>query len=814
MKAMRFKTKRSAGVPVTAEVHRLIAQGNAARGRDWIATADAYLAALALDPSLYHIQIQLGHAAKEADRPEQAKSAYLTAARLRKDTGEPFLHLGHLATRQGTPVEPSRYYAEAAKHEDTAEQAIPEFLASIGRVASLDGFILRRVLTEPEADRTPAPDMFADPIDIPHTAAALQALMETLTDPADRTVLENAHDRLLRLEDHQVSAPPTRSDRPLVFDLTDLVAHFRNHRLPTGIQRVQIEVVSTAIQTQGRDHVHICCFTDGRDDWIGIPIDRFLTIAYLASTGGDIADDSWAEARARLFLGLAINPHFEMPQRAVLVNLGTSWWIYDYFRMVREAKEQAGISYVPFVHDWIPIMVPEHVVKGVIEDFVSWTVGVFTHADAFLVNSVSTGVDLRRVAKRLGHQVEEERIEVVPLDADFRHLSDERLPVSALARWNLGNEPFALFVSTIESRKNHVLAFEGWVELIRRHGSTGVPRLVCVGRDGWLNDRAFAKLGDNARLRAAVTIIHQVSDQELALLYRSCRFTVYPSHYEGWGLPITESLCYGRVPVVANNSSLPEAAAGMAVLFTSNSVSAFVQAVEQVALDAVWRADREALIAAKFRPRSWTQIANQINAAVDRFALTDDQQIRKAVARPVRLGTYYPLALYKEARLWPGIASGEIYRAGDGWLWPETTGCRTRPEGGELRMDVEGPATQLRLYLRLRGLEAQACSFIVTVAGQTIAEGSLKAGQTRWASGDLPEGIGKSVSILVRGTAEETIVMSTGGSDKRLRAGPAVLGFALCSATDEDQRSTFVATAAFGDIEEVSAYRDKRALIA
>jgi len=800
---MKFelKIKKSAGVAVTPRVHRMIARGNRARnGGDWSGAADAYRAALAEDSSLFHIWMQLGHALAECHRIDEGVEAYKSAAALRPDSAEPYLHLGHISKRGGRHPDATRHYASGLLRQGHAEELEEEVFHAIRRVADMSPGLVRAVIrhNEQTATRPPEPAAVA--------AANLDATMQRLGQKAsasDLRTLAAAREAL----DHigQAEAPTSAGQRPLVFDLTDLIAHFRHSRLPTGIQRVQIEVLATALKTHGREMVGICCFINGRDHWIEIPIPMFLELAYLATSGSDANDPAWQFLRARLFFHLAVDGHYAFPDKAILVNLGSSWWIYDYFRMVRNAKEQQGISYIPFIHDLIPIMAPEHVVRGVIEDYVSWLVGVFQHADLFLANSQSTRRDLLRVAERLGHTVPEHKIEVVPLDADFRRPSSNPLPAAALAQWGLEDTPYALFVSTIESRKNHLLAFEAWAELLRRHGKAKVPRLVCVGRNGWLNDHIFARLNASAELRSHVTIIHQASDEELALFYRCCEFTVYPSHYEGWGLPITESLCYGKVPVIADNSSLPEAGAGFALMFEDDSVSGLVEAVEKVAFDDGWRATRETDIRAGFTPRTWTQVAGQISDALERFA--GEGQGSTPVARPVSLGGYYPVSLYRDTPIWRGLASGEIFRTGEGWLWPETSGCRTRPGGGELRMDLSAGNAPLRLYLRLRGLAAASSGFEVIVNGAVIARGRLDADTTRWIGCDVPEGTRDSLTVLVRGDTSETITMSTGGTDKQHVASIAVIGFALCERDDEDARARFIEAAAFGSIEQASAYR-------
>lgn len=114
-----------------------------------------------------------------------------------------------------------------------------------------------------------------------------------------------------------------------------------------------------------------------------------------------------------------------------------------------------------------------------------------------------------------------------------------------------------------------------------------------------------------------------LSDAELALLYRCSRFTLYPSLYEGWGLPVTEALCQGKLPVIADNSSLPEAGAGLTLVVPEGSTTAWVDAIGRALFDDEWRARHEARIVAGFRPRSWSAIASDVVDAALRLAAPD-----------------------------------------------------------------------------------------------------------------------------------------------------------------------------------------------
>lgn len=751
-----WKSKKSAGIRVEPQVYRLIQQGDAARdaGR-WTDAVAGYRAALELGPDLPHIQMQLAHALKEANRFQEADAAYAEAARLRPDEHDAALHRAHLAKRFDRTAAAGHFAAILLRQGDHAE-ARDEL----------------RELLDPYFDQFSADQL---QVVVDYAAAAQNPAPE----------------------------PRPRSDmRPLIFDLTDMVGHVRNQRLPTGIQRVQIEVLAGLLERRGEEAIAACCFISGRDGWMEVPLAACRELIHLASSGGDVSDPAWQTARARLFVHLALAKSYVLPRRGVLINLGSSLWVYDYFRFLRNAKAERQISYIPLVHDMIPVMKPETCVPGILEDFPIWLVGLFQHADAFLANSQSTKRDLLTVAERLGHRVPEERVEVVPLDADFRRPS-ETLPAAALERWGLAGSPFALLVGTIEPRKNHGLAFDAWAVLLRRHGADAVPRLVCVGRDGWMNDAVYDRLDTDPVLAAHVSLISKATDAELALLYRECRFTLFPSLYEGWGLPVTESLCHGRVPVIADNSALPEAGAGFALPFASDSVPDLVRAVEIVAFDDDWRAAREAKIVADYRPRSWAEIADQIEGAPARLLADAPAEAMTPVAE---LGLYYPVTLHQASGLWPGLASGEIFRIGDGWAWPDAGGCRTAPEGGLLRMRIAGcDEGAVRLYLRLRGLDSADCPAIATVDGAEVGSMVVRRGKHGWMLCDLPADAGEMPEIRVRGAMTEKVGLWAGGYRKDHELSVSVAGFFLCERDDKAANAAFV-KARRGDLEAISAY--------
>ena len=318
---------------------------------------------------------------------------------------------------------------------------------------------------------------------------------------------------------------------------------------------------------------------------------------------------------------------------------------------------------------------------------------VFAHADHVLVNSEATKRDLLRVGAELGRGLDPADVAVIRLDADFRTPGLAPLPDRALETWGLAGEPFVVLVSTVEGRKGHAAAFDAWAALIARHGAGAVPRLVCVGKRGWLSGPAYRRLEDDPVLAGRVSMLEAVADAELALLYRACLFTLYPSLYEGWGLPITEALCYGKPVIASDTSSLPEAGGEFAVYVEPGSVPALTVAAERMIFDVPYRDGTAARIRAGFRPRRWSDLAAQMQADLVRMAA------RGAPCGPVlphpvaRLGAFHSFARPMALRVWPGAGAAEAFRAGTGWTAPDGVGSRTRRDGAVLAAALP-PRTQ------------------------------------------------------------------------------------------------------------------------
>jgi glycosyltransferase involved in cell wall biosynthesis len=117
------------------------------------------------------------------------------------------------------------------------------------------------------------------------------------------------------------------------------------------------------------------------------------------------------------------------------------------------------------------------------------------------------------------------------------------------------------------------------------------------------------------RLGGWVEIAERPSDDTLAYLYRNCLFTVTVSFYEGWGLPIGESLAYGKTAVVSNSSAMPEVGGNMVEYCDPHSMDSIKDACLRLIDNPDYRKELEERIA-NAHLRSWDDVARDMLEAI------------------------------------------------------------------------------------------------------------------------------------------------------------------------------------------------------
>ena len=293
--------------------------------------------------------------------------------------------------------------------------------------------------------------------------------------------------------------------------------------------------------------------------------------------------------------------------RDTLVCTGAGWTHND-ITAIAAAKRNARFRFVLFCHDIIPLMFPHFYKRADVEAQRRYCDLAFAAADLVICGSRAVAADVRAYCD--GQGIALGGSAVCPLGADG---SASAAPASLPPSIEAGR--YALLVSTIEPRKGHRLIYDAWVKLL----DAGIPqrsrfKLVFAGRKGWMVDDLMRDLRRDQRLAGTLEVLADADDATVSALYRDAAFCLYPSRYEGYGLPVVEAFRYGKAVLASTGGAVPEVAGGLSPCLDPTDSEAWRRMLETWINDPTARAVYEARIRASFRHPDWNESARMFFA--------------------------------------------------------------------------------------------------------------------------------------------------------------------------------------------------------
>lgn len=737
------------------DVKRQIAAADEQRDRrNWAESARLYRTALDLDDSLAHVWVQYGHSLKEGGDLTGAEAAYQQALIL-ADLADTHLQLGHLHKLMGRLREAEQDYLQAFDRQPNLKDARTE----LGNF-NWNPARLRRRQGVGSADQ---PKLAKDGLEI-------------------------------------------------AFELSDLIDHLQRSRYPTGIQRVQLCLAEAYLQDG--EPPHFVYFEHLSSRFYEVDAAQVHDIVEVV-TNVARSDKARTEIVDRLKSSITSRPPYEFRQGEHLVNVGTSWGFLNYFLTLREAKRRFGIRYVPMIHDCIPLLFPEFCNPNLVGDFINWISHMLVEADLILSNSENTRKDLATVAAQLGSALPP--VGVLRLNGEYgKNITDpeeDTAAVEALRLNNLDVTDYVLFVSTIEPRKNHMLALNAWSSMLKKAPAGSVPKLVCVGSTGWMNDAFHERLERDKALSQSVVVLRNVSDQFLQLLYGRCMFTLFPSLYEGWGLPISEALAHGKVPLVSKVSSHPEAGGDLAVYFDLDSESDFRAKLTRLIEDEPARKALESKIAKGKPLRPWREIGEELSQGLKALAPAAEQP--KDAAPVIQSGRYYGMIRNVQDRIENIWFSGDPLRRGNGWHAPEPWGCWVRDHMGEIAFRLPEGADEFEVFLRLVTTANYANTITVSVpGGQWSNSADRQPAEEWWERVPLrvkPDS-SRIVVLRISGAVVDDFSIPSEDVDPR-KASVGIRGLYVCPTGDAGQRQALTEAIVLNDFNGIARRFPRAALV-
>lgn len=231
-------------------------------------------------------------------------------------------------------------------------------------------------------------------------------------------------------------------------------------------------------------------------------------------------------------------------------------------------------------------------------------------ADHVLADSESTKRDLMEL---FGTPAADITVVGAGVEPRFKPITEPAELQRVAKRYNLPSD-FILSVGTLEPRKN----FTGLIDAFSRSPVRETHHLVIAGGKGWLYDDIFAA-AEASPVANRIHLIGFVADDDLPTLYSLADVFAYPSHYEGFGIPVVEAMACGTPVICADNSSLPEVAGNSALQVPATNIDALAGAMHRLAVDSSLR---ESVIASGFlqvQKFNWPAAAQRLLAVYQQF---------------------------------------------------------------------------------------------------------------------------------------------------------------------------------------------------
>ena len=265
-----------------------------------------------------------------------------------------------------------------------------------------------------------------------------------------------------------------------------------------------------------------------------------------------------------------------------------SWWgrrkyaslwkrfdcLFGSYLRIPDVIYESGLPVISFVHDMIPIVHPEYSEPDFVLSYTRWMQAV--QSDVLLCDSENSRSDFLKF--RPDYPERQAHVVYLGVEEKFRPDSEDEARDFVCRRYGIPEKRYFFALSADSPRKNFMHLMEAFEQFSRRIRKQDI--VLVIGGPKTRHLEAF--LNKHPALRSRVILAGFIDDRDLPVLYAGAEAFIYPSLYEGFGLPPLEAMACGTPVICCDNSSLPEVCGDAAVYIDGKDICRTALALERV----------------------------------------------------------------------------------------------------------------------------------------------------------------------------------------------------------------------------------------
>lgn len=371
------------------------------------------------------------------------------------------------------------------------------------------------------------------------------------------------------------------------------ITQFERGRANTGVQRVLKNFMSKAFDTYCDIEYKILIYDSSTKKMQLLPLDDVKLF---------LDDIEGFEFKSKTSIDIE---HIKPKDTTLFFDIDAAWNAPYKREVLYPILKNNGFMICNFIYDLIPILLPEFVHNLTIKNFQTFISTLYSYSDMIFFDSNSAQKDFFRL-KKLSNKDRYIASRVVGLGSDFSNIKEtnKNKEITPILKTK-----YILFVGTIEPRKNQQELLTAFDSLSDTYPDLN---LVFVGKKGWKVDALISKIQSHPLKEKRIFWLNNIDDNALATLYKNAFLVTYLSKYEGYGLPITESLSYGKITIASKNSSMYEAGKDYADYIEYGSKNELKEIISLYLDNKPLRLAKQEYIKANFTPITWSLFADSI----------------------------------------------------------------------------------------------------------------------------------------------------------------------------------------------------------